>query len=126
MSGLGLVEITRKKTRNEISTTLLQSCPYCSGDGYVYSYDHIINKIGTAIICAFDNPLVKGLLITLNPAIIEYIFRNRIFSDFLSEKIRLHRVYLSSDFNMHIEKYKICEFTTNEFELPQNSRYLTY
>lgn len=125
MSGLGLVEITRKKTRNEISTTLLQCCPYCSGDGYVFSYDHIMNKIGIALINSLDKANVKGVLVSLNPAIIDYIFRNRIFSDYLADKSN-YRIYLSSEYNMHIEKFKIREFVTNEFDLPQNARYLSY
>ena len=126
MSGLGLVEITRKKTRNEVSTTLLQNCPYCNSAGYVYSYDHIINKIKIAIINSLDKESIKGLLITLNPSIIAYIFDNKMFSDFLSNKIKNYRIYLSSDLNLHIEKFVIKEFTTNEFELPPNARYLIY
>lgn len=126
MSGLGLVEITRKKTRNEISTTLLQNCPYCGGGGYIFSYDHIINKITIAVINALDNPLLKGMLVTANPAIIEHIFRNRILAGFLQQRLQGYRIYLSSEYNLHIEKFKVQEFITNEFELPQNARFLVY
>lgn len=126
MSGLGLVEITRKKTRNEIASNLLQTCPYCSGSGNVFSYDHIINKISIAIIDAFGKPQVKGLLVYCNPAIVEYIFRNRIFAEYIALNLNRNRIYFSSDYNMHIEKFRIKEFVTNKFDLPENSRYLAY
>lgn len=126
MSGLGLVEITRKKTRNEIAVNLLQNCPYCSGAGYVYSKEHIVNKIGIAIIDAAGKQGLKGLLITLNPTILDFIFRNRVFSEFMRDKISNYRLYFSSEYTMHIEKFKIKEFYTNEFDLPQNARFLYY
>jgi ribonuclease G len=126
MSGLGLIEITRKKTRNEVSSVLLQDCPYCGGDGYIYSYDHIINKIEIAIINSLEKPDVRGLLITLNPILTEYIFKNRIFSDTGKGIIKGQRIYLSSDFKLHLEKFRIAEFTTNEFDLPSNAMYLVY
>lgn len=124
MSGLGLVEITRKKTRNEVTSSLLQSCPYCSGSGYVYSKEHIVNKIGIAIVDSAGKEGIRGLLITLNPVILDFIFKNRIFSDFLLDKIADYRIYFSSEYTMHIEKFKIKEFFSNEFDLPQNARYL--
>ncbi len=35
MSDLGLVEMTRKRTRPSLRTTLCEPCPYCEGKGYV-------------------------------------------------------------------------------------------
>ena len=33
LTALGLVELTRKKTRSMIETVMLQPCPYCVCDG---------------------------------------------------------------------------------------------
>ena len=126
MSGLGLVEITRKKTRNEIAANLLQTCPYCSGSGYVFSFDHIVNKISIAIIDSLQKQQVKGILVSCNPTITDYIFRNRIFAEYLALNLNRNRIYFSSDYNMHIQHFKVKEFFSNEFELPENSRYLAY
>lgn len=126
MSGLGLVEITRKKTRNEIAANLLQTCPYCNGSGYVFSYDYIVTKISVAIIDSLQKPQVKGILISCNPAIVDYVFKNRVFAEYLAMKLNRNRIYFSSDYNMHIQHFKVKEFYTNEFDLPQNSRYLAY
>lgn len=126
MSGLGLVEITRKKTRNEISNALLQNCPYCGGKGYIYSKEYIVNKICIAVMDSVRKPGLKGILITLNPVILDHIFKNGVFADFLCDKVSRLRIYLCSEYTMHIEKFKIKEFFTDAFDLPQNARYLHY
>lgn len=126
MSGLGLVEITRKKTRNEVATSLLQSCPYCLGDGYVHSYEHITNKIAVEIINALDSDDAKGVLIAVNPAVIDYIFKNRLFYRQQIGSWQNFRVYFSSEFSMHIQKFRIKLYRTNEFDLPNNARLLSY
>lgn len=36
-TGLGLVEMTRKKVRERLTAALLKPCPYCNGTGKVYS-----------------------------------------------------------------------------------------
>jgi ribonuclease G len=35
MTGLGLIEMTRKKVRKELSSQLITDCPYCDGTGKV-------------------------------------------------------------------------------------------
>lgn len=126
MSGLGLVEITRKKTRNEVSISLLQNCPYCSGDGYVYSFEHIVNKIKVAMINALEKPGTLGILIIASSAVVDYIFRNRSFYQYKIESWGNYRIYFSSDYSLQIEKYRIREFDTGEFDLPRNARLLSY
>jgi len=37
ISELGLVQLTRKRTRENIVMTLMESCPHCEGTGYVKS-----------------------------------------------------------------------------------------
>lgn len=49
MTQLGLVEMTRKKIRQELSTILTCDCPYCDGSGKVYTSEtnamEVIKKI---------------------------------------------------------------------------------
>lgn len=47
MTGLGLVEMTRKKIRQELSTVMTCDCPACDGNGRVYSLDtHAMKLLG--------------------------------------------------------------------------------
>jgi ribonuclease G len=45
ISELGIVEMTRKRVRESIMQTLLESCPYCDGDGSVKAVDTVVTDI---------------------------------------------------------------------------------
>lgn len=44
MTGLGLIEMTRKKVRQELSTVLTSECPCCDGTGRILSAETIAKK----------------------------------------------------------------------------------
>lgn len=50
MSSLGLVEVTRKRTRDSLSSTLCEPCPVCQGKGIVKSVETICYSIFREIV----------------------------------------------------------------------------
>lgn len=49
MSDLGLIQMTRKRIRPSLVSTMCEPCPYCEGKGYVKSKSTIANEIFRAI-----------------------------------------------------------------------------
>ena len=49
MSELGLVEMTRKRTRPSLVSSLCEPCPYCEGKGYVKRKGTVANEIFMAL-----------------------------------------------------------------------------
>jgi ribonuclease G len=45
ISELGLVEMTRKRTRENLVQTLCEPCPHCEGKGYVLSTESVAHKV---------------------------------------------------------------------------------
>ncbi len=45
MSALGLVEMTRKRIRPSLVSTLCESCPYCDGKGYIKQKMTVANEL---------------------------------------------------------------------------------
>ena len=45
ISELGLVEMTRKRTRENLVQMLCEPCPYCEGKGYVLSDESVAHKV---------------------------------------------------------------------------------
>jgi ribonuclease G len=45
ISELGLVEMTRKRTRENLVQTLCEPCPYCERKGYVLSEESVAHKV---------------------------------------------------------------------------------
>jgi ribonuclease G len=68
-TGLGLVEMTRKKVRNRLSQSLLKPCPYCSGTGKVYSENMILAKLERELERVTQDGDLYGVLVEIHPAV---------------------------------------------------------
>jgi ribonuclease G len=58
ISELGLVEMTRKRTRESLVQTLCEPCPYCDGKSYVLSAESVVAKVLREI--RKDLPRLRG------------------------------------------------------------------
>lgn len=125
MTGLGLVEITRKKTHNQISTVLQQQCPYCEGEGQIYSNDYISYKIRADLLRRFRDPSVTGAVVYVNPLLSDYFMRQRYFSHDAETRWADRRVYVVNQPDRHLEKFEIRYMNTKIFDLPEGA-YLLY
>lgn len=81
MSSLGLVEITRKKVGREISTVLLDECPFCHGDAHAHSVDYVARKIKAGLKRLFANTKMRSAVVTINFSLIDEMFKNKYFSN---------------------------------------------
>lgn len=77
ISELGLVEMTRKRTRENLVQTLCEPCAYCEGRGYVLSKESVAFKVLREI--RKDLPRFRGqrIAITVNPSVAEQLLRER-------------------------------------------------
>ena len=51
-------------------------CPYCEGRGYNKSYQTVAYEIFRQMERELFDKTVKGLLVFINPVVIDYIFQN--------------------------------------------------
>ena len=107
MTGLGLVEMTRKKLRNPLSATLQSPCPYCQGEGKVLSAESIAQKIRAALAREFRNTSITSFIVEMHPEVAEFIERRtkEVMPVLPDEDGR--SVYISRDTSRHIEDYSI-------------------
>lgn len=124
LTPLGLVELTRKKTRSMIEAVMLQPCPYCGGDGYVYGDEHMIMKIRTAITQVFEGISAKAVKVTVAPSLFNKMFSLRYLEKECMTVWKDKRIYVIPDESMHIEKYKIETLNSAIIDLPDNARLL--
>jgi len=73
ISQLGLVEMTRKRVRESLTTALTQPCPACHGRGRVLSTESLINNLEREINRRFMMSSSRKLLVSLNPDTFEQI-----------------------------------------------------
>lgn len=124
MTPLGLVELTRKKTRSMIESVMLQTCPYCEGNGYVLS-DEVMagvlkNKLNDVFACA-DN---KAVLVTVAPSVFNKIFAYRLLERECASDWRDKRIYLAPSELVHIEDIQLQVLHGAILDLPEKAKML--
>lgn len=123
MSELGLVEITRKKSRNEVLSILTQECPYCNGKGYVYSNEYMLVKIRSEIMRCLGKES-RGVIVECSKEVFGSVFSSSELADEINKIFPDKKVYFSSKPYLRIEEFIITPFKDKVVDLPNNSKML--
>ncbi len=104
---LGLVELTRKRIRENISSRFIDECPYCNGKGIVYSKSYILSKIESWISRRCSLLKNSNVGIFLNPLLYDELSEYEIMN--LFELIKKQRIALKieKDHSIPFDKAKI-------------------
>lgn len=101
---LGLVELTRKKTRLSLMQSLQQTCPYCEGDGRILSENTIINNILQELDRVWRASGGDKAVLRVNPHILKRLKEKE---GLLKEKFEGISIFVREDAQMHIEDYNV-------------------
>ncbi len=114
-SDLGLVEMTRQRTRPSLSTLLTEQCPYCEGHGTILSIETVVIGLFRAIKRAYRHTQQSKLRIVANDHIVSQL-NAQMYSKFreLKRSLKLD-LTLEQDADLHLEDYRI--FAANGEEL---------
>ena len=107
MSELGLIEMSRKRTRENLMRTLCEPCSYCSGRGYTKSAISICHEIFREIRKTAKSTKDKKVVVTTNQNVATLIFdeERQIIEEL--EKEYQKRIVIKGDAALHIEEYDI-------------------
>ncbi len=107
MTGLGLVEMTRKKVRNRISSILERKCPYCDGLGMILTPEAVISNIENELKRIALHTNSEAVIIEVNDEI-KKILDERM-REYLSEieKVLKLKIYIESNNNIHANEYEV-------------------
>ena len=73
MTGLGLVEMTRKKVRASLRSTMLSDCPHCRGEGRVLSEESVALRIRRNLLRNLRASSCEDWLVEASPSIARMI-----------------------------------------------------
>jgi ribonuclease G len=107
ISGLGLVEMTRKRTRDTLARIMCEPCPYCEGSGRVKStltvcyelireLNRVLSKSKGTKVFIYAHPEVTATLTSEDFDLIETL-----------EEAHGKAIQIRSENNYHIEQYEI-------------------
>ncbi|MEN8906372.1 MAG: Rne/Rng family ribonuclease [Clostridiales bacterium] len=69
MTGLGLIEMTRKKVRQVLSSVMNVTCPYCDGTGEILSPESVAKKVEKEISKYFNETIANAILVEVHTSV---------------------------------------------------------
>lgn len=114
ITGLGLIEMTRKKVRRKLSSLVKRTCPYCGGSGLVDSEETTAMNIRRLIQRQTENSNIKEYLVEVNPSVAKYIERKKTEGTPIIPKIKDVQFYILSNEALHLADYKVVEITSTK------------
>ncbi len=107
LTNLGLVEMTRKKVRQDLSEYLQQPCPYCSGSGRVLTALVVSTRIESELKRQLLEEKSKAVLVEMHQEVAAIIIGSGGGNlKKLEEELGRH-IFIRGAEDVHIEKYRI-------------------
>lgn len=113
MTGLGLIEMTRKKVKKELSTVLHVDCPCCEGTGKMLSPESIARKVEKEVSKYFAQTIAGAVQVEVHPTV-AYALKADINGNFtrLQETFNKKVVFKASD-KVKYDEIKMIEVDIN-------------
>lgn len=107
ISELGLIEMTRKRTRDSLTQMLSTSCAYCNGTGHIKTALTVAFEVFREIKRVFSGINTRSILVKAHPRVAKVLFnegRERLEQ---VEKNIQKRIVIESDEKFHMEHFEI-------------------
>ncbi len=106
ITDLGIVQMTRKRTRESLEHILCDSCPYCEGKGRVMSIRSVAYEILRKLKCLTPQEGAEITVVT-HPQVADLLTDEERDSLEEIENIRKVRITIKKDSSLHQENYHI-------------------
>lgn len=107
ISELGLIEMTRKRTRESLNRTMHEPCFYCDGTGQIQSRYTVAYEILRQIRRERDNLAGYVVLVNAHPAIVDLLQTEERAAVQEAEKRYMRRIELTPRREYHIEQFDL-------------------
>jgi ribonuclease G len=125
ISELGLVEMTRKRTRENLVQMLCEPCSYCEGKGYVLSEDSVAQKVLRGIKKDLPRFCGRRIAVSVNRRVAEQLLGPEKETLEALESELGREIEIRARVEMHQEQFEICALEEGDavlLDLPWLSR----
>ena len=113
MSELGLIEMTRKRTRETLNRMLCEPCFYCEGEGYLKSRRTICYNIYDEMRRESVEMMAPYVTLKVHPEIAELLLgEESSLIDSLETGLN-KKIVVRPDVHLHLEQYEMYEMHEN-------------
>jgi len=109
MSDMGLIQMTRKRTRKPLTRTLCEPCFYCGGEGYLVSKQTICYNIYREILREAWDMLGTKVSLRVNPEIAELLHGEENHIIIALERIINKQIVIYPNPQLHMEEVDVFE-----------------
>ncbi len=107
LSDLGLIEMTRKRTRESLGRSLCEPCPYCEGRGFIKSSVTVCYEIFREIRRIAQSSKEKKIMVSVNPEVADLLYdEERQGVEDLELELK-KKLIIKADATLHQEQYDI-------------------
>ena len=106
-SELGLVELTRKRSRRDLENMLRTSCPYCSGTGRVLSAETVSNMVLRKLEKLCKTSRAEAVLLGVHPKVEETLSGTKMLLVKQLEKNCHKTIFIKASKSIHIERIEV-------------------
>ncbi len=112
MSDIGLIQMTRKRIKQSLTSQLCEPCFYCDGEGVLISRQSICYNIYREVMRDRSDITTRKITLIVNPEVAELLHgeESRIVDSL--EKLTGKQVVVYPNSKYHLEEYEIIESTT--------------
>lgn len=107
ISELGLIQLSRERTRDDIQRILCEPCHYCEGRSYTRSAATICYEIFREIRRVGASPREKKIIVVAHPDVTALLYDEERQGIEELEKVYKKRIVVKPDHGMHVEHYNI-------------------
>ena len=107
ISELGLVEMTRKRTRENLSRILCEPCPYCEGRSVIKSKTTLCFEIFREIRREAMNVPSNVIIVSLHPEVADFLYDEERYAIEELEKKLEKKIIIKVKSSFHQEEYEI-------------------
>lgn len=107
MSPLGIVEMTRKRTRESLVRTLCEPCSYCDGKGFIKSKTTICYELFRELHRDQDDKAAEAIELHVHPEIADWLYdEEREMLEETEEKLG-RRIIIKTEKAFHLEQFEV-------------------
>jgi ribonuclease G len=109
ISELGLVEMTRKRTRESVARILCEPCTYCDGAGYVKSKTTVCYDIFREVERVASGLAGATIMVDVNPEVADLLYdEERTGIEYLERKLN-KKILIKAKDGLHQDQFEIVE-----------------
>lgn len=109
ISDMGIIQMTRKRTRKPLTRLLCDPCPYCEGEGYIISIKTICYSIYREILRYAADMTGSRLTLRVNPEVADFLHGEENCLVPGLEKSIGKQIVIYPDNRYHMEAFEIVE-----------------